>query len=319
MVKGLGIVESVIRLASLATLLVMLPAKVVASRIGWTYPACLDAVVAVLVSAAVGYITNWIAIEMLFKPYEKNRCHPFSLFTFGYWNQGLVPRNKDQIGVEMGRETERRLLNPEMIARELCALIPGMLRNRELTGRLTEGLKNLIVRYRDPIARKVVDGFQRRAPQIMDMAKTELGRIVHDYCRNKALLSMLANEISQMIVACVDWSNVEQRLKFKLGEPDTVKMIGSEIDSLVESCVSWAERDLVPMIEPQLLELANGPVKDMIVEKLDLANRVAEAVRKQDVREFHEMINSLAAKHLGAIQILGYFLGMLVGLVQLAG
>lgn len=319
MVKGLGIVESVIRLASLATLLVMLPAKVVASRIGWTYPACLDAVVAVLVSAAVGYITNWIAIEMLFKPYEKNRCHPFSLFTLGYWNQGLVPRNKDRIGVEMGRETERRLLNPEMIARELCALIPGMLRNRELTGRLTEGIKNLIVRYRDPIARKVVDGFQRRAPQIMDMAKTELGRIVHDYCRNKALLSMLANEISQMIVACVDWSNVEQRLKFKLGEPDTVKMIGTEIDSLVESCVSWAERDLVPMIEPQLLELANGPVKDMIVEKLDLANRVAEAVRKQDVREFHEMINSLAAKHLGAIQVLGYFLGMLVGLVQLAG
>ncbi len=319
MVKGLGIVESVIRLASLATLLVMLPAKVVASRIGWTYPACLDAVVAVLVSAAVGYITNWIAIEMLFKPYEKNRCHPFSLFTFGYWNQGLVPRNKDRIGVEMGRETERRLLNPEMIARELCALIPGMLRNRDLSSRLTEGIKNLIVRYRDPIARKVVDGFQRRAPQIMDMAKTELGRIVHDYCRNKALLSMLANEISQMIVACVDWSNVEQRLKFKLGEPDTVKMIGSEIDSLVESCVSWAERDLVPMIEPQLLELANGPVKDMIVEKLDLANRVAEAVRKQDVREFHEMINSLAAKHLGAIQVLGYFLGMLVGLVQLAG
>lgn len=319
MVKGLGIVESVIRLASLATLLVMLPAKVVASRIGWTYPACLDAVVAVLVSAAVGYITNWIAIEMLFKPYEKNRCHPFSLFTFGYWNQGLVPRNKDRIGVEMGRETERRLLNPEMIARELCALIPGMLRNRDLSSRLTEGIKNLIVRYRDPIARKVVDGFQRRAPQIMDMAKTELGRIVHDYCRNKALLSMLANEISQMIVACVDWSNVEQRLKFKLGEPDTVKMIGSEIDSLVESCVSWAERDLVPMIEPQLLELANGPVKDMIVEKLDLANRVAEAVRKQDVREFHEMINSLAAKHLGAIQVLGYVLGMFVGLVQLAG
>lgn len=319
MVKGLGIVESVIRLASLATLLVMLPGKIVVSRIGWTYPACLDAVVAVLVSAAVGYITNWIAIEMLFKPYEKNRCHPFSLFTFGYWNQGLVPRNKDRIGVEMGRETERRLLNPEMIARELCALIPGMLRNRELTGRLAEGLKNLIVRYRDPIARKVVDGFQRRAPQIMDMAKTEFGRMVRDYCNGRMVLSAFADELSEALVACVDWRDVEQRLKFKLGEPDTVKMIGTEIDSLVESCVSWAERDLVPMIEPQLLELANGPVKDMIVEKLDLANRVAEAVRKQDVREFHEMINSLAAKHLGAIQILGYFLGMLVGLVQLAG
>lgn len=317
--NGLGVIERVIRIASLLTLLVILPVKVIASQMGWVYPVCFDAIVAVLVSAAVGYVTNWIAIEMLFKPYEKNRWHLFSLLTFGYWSQGLVPRNKDRIGMEMGRETERRLLNPEMIAKELCALIPGMLRNRELISRLTEGIKNLIVRHRESIARKVVEGFQRRAPEIMDMAKVELGHMVYDYCSHKALLSMLSDEISQMIVACVDWRNVEQRLKGKLGEPNTLRMIGAEIDSLVESCVSWAEGDLVPMIEPQLLELANGPVKDMIVKKLDLANRVAEAVRKQDVREFHEMINSLAAKHLGAIQILGYFLGLVIGLVQFLG
>lgn len=67
------------------------------------------------------------------------------------------------------------------------------------------------------------------------------------------------------------------------------------------------------------MRLANGQIKDITVEKLDLANRVAEAVRKQDVREFHGMINDLAAKHLVAIHVLGYFLGMLVGLVQFAG
>lgn len=319
MVKGLGLVELMIRLASFATLVVLMPLKIVASRYGWEYPPVCDAAVAILVSAAVGYITNWIAIEMLFKPYEKNAWHPFSVLTLGYWQQGLVPRNKNQIGMEMGRETERRLLNPEMIAKELCALIPGILRNKELTGRLTERLKNLIVRYRDPIARKVVEGVQRRAPQIMEMAKVELGRMVREYCKGRMVLSAFADELSEALVACVDWKGVEQRLKFKLGEADTVKIIGEEIDALVESCVSWAERELVPVIEPQLLQLANGPIKDMIVEKLDLANRVAEAVRKQDVREFHGMINSLAAKHLGAIQILGYFLGMLVGLVQLAG
>ena len=48
-------------------------------------------------------------------------------------------------------------------------------------------------------------------------------------------------------------------------------------------------------------------------------NKEVDAVRKQDVREFHTMINNLAAKHLVAIQVLGYALGILVGLVQVAG
>ena len=53
------------------------------------------------------------------------------------------------------------------------------------------------------------------------------------------------------------------------------------------------------------------------MEKLDISRRIAEAVDKQDVKEFHSMINSIAAQHLGAIQVLGYFLGALVGAAQI--
>lgn len=38
---------------------------------------------------------------------------------------------------------------------------------------------------------------------------------------------------------------------------------------------------------------------------------------RQDVREFHNMINSVAAEHLGAIQVLGFLLGAVIGLFQL--
>ena len=43
------------------------------------------------------------------------------------------------------------------------------------------------------------------------------------------------------------------------------------------------------------------------------------SLRKQNVCEFHTMINNLAAKLLVAIQVPGYALGILVGLVQVAG
>ena len=42
--------------------------------------------------------------------------------------------------------------------------------------------------------------------------------------------------------------------------------------------------------------------------KLDIFRKIAEVVDKQDVKEFYTMINSIAAQHLGSIQVLGYFL-----------
>ena len=57
--------------------------------------------------------------------------------------------------------------------------------------------------------------------------------------------------------------------------------------------------------------------KDIIIEKLNIAGRISEAVDKQEVAEFHSMINSIAAQHLGAIQVLGFFLVAIVGTAQI--
>ena len=43
---------------------------------------------------------------------------------------------------------------------------------------------------------------------------------------------------------------------------------------------------------------------------------IENSIREQDVREFHAMINAVAAEHLGAIQVLGYVLGFVIGLFQ---
>ena len=57
--------------------------------------------------------------------------------------------------------------------------------------------------------------------------------------------------------------------------------------------------------------------KDLIVQKLDIAHRIEDAINKQEVEQFYEMINSVAAQHLGVIQILGYILGAIIGALQL--
>jgi uncharacterized membrane protein YheB (UPF0754 family) len=52
-----------------------------------------------------------------------------------------------------------------------------------------------------------------------------------------------------------------------------------------------------------------------IVEKLDVQGRVKAAVDGMDMAEFHAMLNRILSEHLGAIQVLGYLLGAVAGLL----
>lgn len=67
MSKTLICVGYIIRILSVLSLLVLLPAKVVLAKCGWEIPSCWNEMVSVLVVAAVGCIANWIAIVMVFK------------------------------------------------------------------------------------------------------------------------------------------------------------------------------------------------------------------------------------------------------------
>ncbi|MBR4617617.1 MAG: hypothetical protein IKO55_18570, partial [Kiritimatiellae bacterium] len=52
-----------------------------------------------------------------------------------------------------------------------------------------------------------------------------------------------------------------------------------------------------------------------IIEKIDIEGRVKTAIDAMDMAEFHAMLNQVMAEHLGAIQVLGYLLGALAGLL----
>ena len=83
-----------------------------------------------------------------------------------------------------------------------------------------------------------------------------------------------------------------------------------------ESLAAWLRESLLPKATLYLKNYMQSEGKDLIVRKLDIAHRVENAVQKQDMEEFYEMVNSLAAQHLGAIQILGYVLGAIIGALQ---
>ena len=397
---------------SLITLFVLLPLQIIASKANWQYHWLFFDTCNILISAAIGYITNFIAIEMLFKPYTKNKFHLFSIITLGYWKEGLIPKNKKNIGIELGHQIESKLLNPETLANELCDMVLKILKDPnileklcnsiqdilhthekaiieflapQIENSLTSGIDQIVTKNniitlwnediepiilkdenRQKIALQICSNFQGKTPQITLMLKEEFQKLCYDYLINKLPFASGAKIISSGFIDFIDWKNIETRLKSKINDESTINMLKDEIKDLIikqknnitspentiiidnfiaqmktklksyihsylndelsnvinkmansTKMTIWVEESLIPAITPKIEHLLRTEGKDKVIETLNLANRVAESVDKQDVKEFHNMINLIAAQHLGAIQVLGFLLGLIIGLVQL--
>lgn len=65
--------------------------------------------------AAIGWVTNYVAIKLLFRPHK-----PFDLL--GYRVQGVIPKRRKEIARSMARAIEKELLSSEDLARALGSL-----------------------------------------------------------------------------------------------------------------------------------------------------------------------------------------------------
>lgn len=82
-----------------------------------------------LITAAIGWLTNWVAIQMLFHPRE-----PMRIF-FWRW-QGLIPRRQQQLAEEAAEIIEGEILQQHAILHEI--------RKIELTPYLNEAARKLV-------------------------------------------------------------------------------------------------------------------------------------------------------------------------------
>jgi uncharacterized membrane protein YheB (UPF0754 family) len=81
-----------------------------------------------LLAGAVGYGTNFLAVQMLFKPREPFRSIPLRWI----WRQGLIPAKQTEVAKIVGEEVAERLLTPEAIVSEFERLLTSALEVRSV-------------------------------------------------------------------------------------------------------------------------------------------------------------------------------------------
>ena len=118
-----------------------------------------------LLSGAVGYLTNWIAIMMVFRPYGVKKW----LF---FWPQGLIPRNKPNIAKKVGDKVGTELLSPEKIASELSTHLMEWMKRPEVIGTLKGKLQEFLSSHQEAIITFLV-------PQIENTLKEYVDKLVN--------------------------------------------------------------------------------------------------------------------------------------------
>lgn len=108
-------------------------------------------------SAAVGYLTNAIAIWMLFKPYDKH----------WYWPQGVIPRQKKSFGRELGILIPQHLLQPEKISAKIGKVALQYLKDPLFVQNIRNYVKSFLDRNSGRLAGIVVPYVQDLTVQVI--------------------------------------------------------------------------------------------------------------------------------------------------------
>ena len=74
--------------------------------------------------------------------------------------------------------------------------------------------------------------------------------------------------------------------------------------------------ELFPVVLGDIQELVRHEQADFLVDLFDIQQRIKVSAAELGLEELEDMVNQVGAYHLGAIQVLGFFLGLSVGAVM---
>ena len=137
-------------------------------------------VIAPLVGAVIGYITNWLAIKMLFRPRTEKRLLGIKLpFT-----PGLIPKERFRITDKIGETVGGKLLTVEVLSKELSSEKTQKAVTRLVDEAITS-LKESKVTLRSILGHTLTDTSDRLGGTIGDLLPETTVTKVLEYIQSK--------------------------------------------------------------------------------------------------------------------------------------
>ena len=290
------------------------------------------------VGALVGYVTNDVAIRLLFKP-----THPKYVFGLKIpFTPGLIPKERGRIAEAVGTSISENLMNKEVLEKNLLS--------KDMLTKIGEGYDSFIAKQR--VNTETLRAFLSHFLSAEDLSKiqsdagSELAAQIHSRLADSNLGTMLAHAAVKHAISKMENSllgiafNAEQFL-ILLQEPAehllskqinqiihnnseeiVTNLIGQESDKLLDTPVCDLLRDHDEQLAQLRSILLDGYRQVIsvhlpkILSTIDISRIIRDRINEMDIEEGERIILDVMDKELRAIVWLGALLGGIIGAVN---
>lgn len=290
-----------------------------------------------VLGSVIGYITNDIAIRMLFRPrtakYIFGKRVPFT--------PGIIPKEKNRIAGAIGGAISENLMNKEVLEKTL------------LSDEMLEKLRNAVDEffYAQLHNEETLEQFASHyltADEISAMRESacdEIAKLITAKLRDKAIGANIAHAATQHVIektrSSVAGKIKADRLLEVIASPIESKLAQHINEVLKEQAPSMSTRIVyteadklmsMPMCElfkghEQQLEQAREGIVSVyrtiisdhlprILESINISKIVESRIQEMDMEEVEKIIFSVMHKELRAIVWLGALLGSIMGTIM---
>lgn len=282
--------------------------------------------IAPVVGGVIGYLTNYIAIKMLF--------HPHKAVYIGKWRvpftPGLIPKEQGNIAKSIGGVISSDLLNEDTLREVLTS--------DETVEKIRGAMTNLVESNRDnasTLKEALVSVVSAdTAESSVANARTRIAHVICERLYAVDFGEAISNGVKQKV------SENGKTSRFRIGVIDTFygsigamvnKTVAKYADSIVKNLVNEEADKLMEMRVGTIIaknedklprwidtgvELYLSAVKSntgRILKGVNIEKVVEDKINSLEVKELEKLIFGLMRKELNAILYLGAILGFLMG------
>lgn len=291
-----------------------------------------------LIGAVIGYITNDIAIRMLFRPRTAK-------YVFGVkvpFTPGLIPKEKSRIAASIGDAISKNLMNHEVLEKTLLA--------DEMVDKIKKGIEDFVnnQKHNDD----TVEQFLRHylsADDIRYMSESvsnDLSSQIHTALSSAQLGSKIANIVVTHVL-----EKVKKGMLGMFGADQFISMVATPVENLLakninEMLANHSQEMVGTLIDDQINNFMAVPMKNFlagresqiekaestiislyrtlvteqlprILDTINISKIIESRINEMDVKESEKLILDVMNRELKAIVWLGALLGFVMGCVNL--
>ena len=276
-----------------------------------------------LVGALIGYLTNWLAVKMLFRPRKALYIGKFHVpFT-----PGVIPRRKDALASALGRMVSEMLVRKEDLKESLCSeAVSRTVAKTVLSLPSVKEVGTQVVSEEayDKGRDKVLDFMTDRilqgilAMDLGEIIKKEATEAVNTFTGSNPLLKMF---VSDQLVATLTAPIAGKVTEF-LNADGRVKLR----EALAEQIIPYEDKPVAELVrnterfESVLVNFYHTLVKryaDAVVDHVHIEKIVEDKIRAMDPKDLEALLLMVMKKELNALVWLGVPIGFIMGCITM--